>query len=72
MNVRQQLTLEQQFGLQVFESQIRELSPEDTHALLVELKQSMMYQTTAYREILKDAWGIGKGLDDTLGFLPEG
>ncbi|MGB3200032.1 MAG: NblA/ycf18 family protein [Nodosilinea sp.] len=63
MNIRQELPLEQQFELQVFEQQVQSLSQEDAQALLVQLKEAMLYQTTTFREILKDAWGIGKGPD---------
>ncbi|HZG38023.1 MAG TPA: NblA/ycf18 family protein [Nodosilinea sp.] len=60
MNIRQELPLEQQFELQVFEQQIQRLSHEDARTLLVQLKESMLYQNTAFREILKNTWGIGK------------
>ena len=60
MNIRQELPLEQQFELQVFEQQIQRLSQEDARTLLVQLKESMLYQNTAFREILKNTWGIGK------------
>lgn len=63
MNIRQQLPLEQQFELQVFEGQVRQLSQEDAQELLIQLREMMMHQTTTFREILKDAWGIGKDRD---------
>ena len=72
MNIRQQLPLEQQFELQVFEGQIRQLSQEDAHELLIQLREAMLHQTTAFREILKEAWGIGKDVDVTLSLLTEG
>jgi hypothetical protein len=71
MDVREQLPLEQQFELTVFEQQIEELSPEDARLLLVKLKESMLFQTVSFREILKDAWGIGKDLDFTSTLLSE-
>ncbi|PSR12639.1 NblA-related protein [filamentous cyanobacterium CCP3] len=72
MDIRQELPLEQQFELQVFEQQVRSLSREDAQDLLVQLKESMLYQSTTFREILKDAWGIGKGPDLGHGALAEG
>lgn len=51
MNIRQQLPLEQQFELQVFESQVRQLSQEASHDLLIQLREAMLYQTTTFREI---------------------
>lgn len=63
MDIRKELPLEQQFELQVFEKQVQTLSQEDAQLLLVKLKEAMLYQTTAFREILKETWGIGKGVD---------
>lgn len=63
MDIREKLPLEQQFELQLFESQVQQLSLADAQNLLVELRSNMMYQTTTFREILKDAWGIGKDVD---------
>lgn len=72
MDIRQQLTLEQQFELQVFETQVQELSIEQAQDLLVQLRGSMMYQKEAFREILKESWGIGKGVDAASGLFAEG
>lgn len=63
MNIRQQLPLEQQFELQVFETQVQQLNQEDAQALLVQLREAMLYQATTFREILKETWGIEQGLD---------
>ena len=63
MNIRQQLPLEQQFELQVFETQVQQLTQEDAQALLVQLREAMLYQATTFREILKETWGIEQGLD---------
>ncbi|MBE9138972.1 NblA/ycf18 family protein [Nodosilinea sp. LEGE 07088] len=71
MDIREQLTLEQQFELQVFETQVQTLSPADAKTLLVQLREAMLYQTTTFREILKEAWGIGKDIDFTLEALIE-
>jgi hypothetical protein len=71
MDIRQQLPLEQQFELQVFEAQIQDLSQADAKTLLVQLREAMLYQTTTFREILKETWGIGKDIDFTLEALTE-
>jgi hypothetical protein len=71
MNIRQQLPLEQQFELQVFEQQVDRLSHEDAKALLVQLREAMLHQTTSFREILKNAWGIGQDVDLTSELLSE-
>jgi hypothetical protein len=72
MSIRKQLPLEQQFELQVFEAQVQQLSQEDAHELLIQLREAMLYQATTFREILKEAWGIGKNEDMTLNLLADG
>lgn len=72
MDMRQQLPLEQQFELAVFENQVRQLSQEEAHELLIQLREAMLHQTTTFREILKEAWGIGQGVDVTLTLLTDG
>ena len=72
MDIRKELTLEQQFELRVFEKQVQALSQEDAHALLVQLKEAMLYQTTTFRDILKETWGIGKGINVIAEALAEG
>jgi hypothetical protein len=72
MNIRQQLPLEQQFELQVFEGQVRQLSQQEAQELLIHLRETMLYQTTTFRELLKEAWGIGKNVDLPLTLLSEG
>ena len=59
MNVREQLSLEQQFELKAFEQQVKQLSHEDAQTLLVQLKELMLFQNASFSEILKEAWGIG-------------
>jgi hypothetical protein len=71
MNIREQLPLEQQFELQVFAAQVQNLSRADAQALLVQLREAMLYQTTTFREILKETWGIGKDVDFSLEVLAE-
>ncbi|NEP61570.1 MAG: NblA-related protein [Symploca sp. SIO2G7] len=58
MDVREQLSLEQQFELRAFEQQVKQLSHKDAQLLLVRLKELMLFQNASFREILKDAWGI--------------
>lgn len=69
MDIRQKLPLEQQFELQVFESKVQNLSLEDAQELLVQLREAMLYQTTTFRAILKENWGIGKDVDLTSELL---
>ncbi len=71
MNIREQLPLNQQFELQVFENQVRQLSQEDAKALLIEIRALMMYEKATFRELLRDAWGIGKDIDVPFVLLSE-
>lgn len=71
MNIREQLPLEQQFELRVFEKQVAQLSQEDAQELLVALREQMLYQATTFREILKESWGIGQSADFGQDLLPE-
>ena len=66
MSDRQQLSLEQQFELRVFESQVRQLSREDAQELLILLREEMLHQKSTFGEILKELWGIGKDVDISL------
>ncbi|MEM6714779.1 MAG: NblA/ycf18 family protein [Cyanobacteria bacterium P01_D01_bin.6] len=66
MNLRKELPLEQQFELQVFDQQVQQLSQEDAQTLLVKLRESMLYHSATFREILKESWGIEQGFGDLL------
>lgn len=72
MDIRQQLPMEQQFELQVFERQVQQLSHEDAQKLLVKLRESMLHQAFSFREILKNSWGIDQDVDLMSEFLSEG
>lgn len=71
MSIRQNLPLEQQFELQVFESEVQNISLEDARELLVRLRENMLYQTTTFRAILKESWGIGDNNDLVRELLSE-
>ena len=72
MSIRQKLPLQQQFELQIFERQVQQLSKEDAQALLIQLREAMLYQATSFREILKETWDIGEGVDLDSELLAEG
>ena len=63
MDIDQELSVEQQFELKVFETQVQQLSQQDAQMLLVQLRSTMMQQTAYFREMLKEAWGIEKGIE---------
>ncbi|MBV8884011.1 MAG: NblA/ycf18 family protein [Chroococcidiopsidaceae cyanobacterium CP_BM_RX_35] len=71
MNSQDQLSLEQEFTLTALEQQLKELSQAETQALLLELYRNAMIRENTYRELLRDAWNIGKDFKETLGISSE-
>jgi hypothetical protein len=59
MNEPVQLSLEQQFNLKSFETQVDKMSREQAQHFLVKLYEQMMMRETMYKEFLKHEWGIG-------------
>jgi hypothetical protein len=59
MNEPMQLTLEQQFSLRSFESQVERMSREQAQQFLVKLYEQMMMREAMYKSFLKHEWGIG-------------
>lgn len=59
MNEPMQLSLEQQFSLRSFESQVNKMSHEQAQQFLVKLYEQMMMRETMYKHFLKHEWGIG-------------
>jgi hypothetical protein len=53
------LSLEQQFNLRSFESQVERMSREQAQDFLVKLYEQMMRRETMYKHFLKHEWGIG-------------
>lgn len=54
-----QLSLEQQFKLRSFMSQVKGMSQEQAQEFLVQLYEQMIVRETIYKEILKNEWQIG-------------
>ena len=54
-----QLSLEQQFNLKSFETQVDKMSREQAQQFLVKLYEQMMMRETMYKHFLKHEWGIG-------------
>lgn len=71
MDSQDQLSLEQEFTLTALEQQLQELSQAETQALLLELYRNAMIRENTYRELLRDAWNIGKDFKETLGIGSE-
>jgi hypothetical protein len=55
-----QLTIEQQFSLRSFETQVERMSREQAQQFLVKLYEQMMYRETMYRSFLKHEWNINQ------------
>jgi hypothetical protein len=58
MNEPLQLTLEQQFNLRSFESDVSKMSREQAQEFLIKLYEQMIMRETLYKKFLKYEWGI--------------
>jgi Phycobilisome degradation protein nblA len=58
MNQPAQLSLEQQFSLCSFKTQVNDMSREQAQEFLVKLYEQMMLRETMYRHFLKHHWGL--------------
>lgn len=61
MNQPVELTLEQQFSIRSFESQVQQMSREQAQDFLVKLYEQMIMRETMYRHFLKHQWGLEAG-----------
>lgn len=53
-----ELSLEQQFSIRSFESQVQRMSHEQAKDFLVKLFEQMMLREAMYKHFLKHEWGI--------------
>lgn len=60
----QQLTIEQEFTIQSFNSQVNGMSREQAIAFLKDLHRSYIIQKSLYNSLLKEAWNIGAPIMD--------
>jgi Phycobilisome degradation protein nblA len=58
MNKPVELSLEQQFSLRSFETQVGHMSHEQAQDFLIKLYEQMMLRETMYKHFLKHQWGI--------------
>lgn len=54
-----ELSLEQQFAIKSFATQVEKMSHAQAQEFLNKLYEQMMLRETMYRHFLKDHWGIG-------------
>lgn len=58
MNNPIQLSLEQQFNLRSFETQVEQMTREQAQDFLLKLYEQMMLREATYKHLLKHQWGI--------------
>jgi hypothetical protein len=56
-----ELTLEQQFSLRSFETQVSQMSREQAQEFLVKLYEQMVMRENMYKHFLKQQWGLEPG-----------
>lgn len=61
MNQPIELSLEQQFNIRSFETQVEHMSLEQAQDFLVKLYRQMVMREATYKELLKHHWGIEGG-----------
>jgi len=52
------LSLEQQFNLRSFQTQVDQMSREQAKEFLVKLYEEMLVRENIYRDVLKHQWGL--------------
>lgn len=53
-----ELSLEQQFNLRSFETQVQQMDREQAQEFLVKLYEQMLSRENMYKEVLKHQWGL--------------
>ena len=61
MNQPIELSLEQQFSIRSFETQVQQMSREQAQDFLVKLYQQMVMREATYQQLLKHQWGLEGG-----------
>ncbi len=61
MNQPMKLSLEQQFSICSFSTQVQNMSHEQAKDFLVKLYEQMVVREATYQELLKHQWGLDSG-----------
>ncbi|WP_353929761.1 NblA/ycf18 family protein [Okeanomitos corallinicola TIOX110] len=61
MNQPIELSLEQQFNIRSFATQVKDMSHEQAQEFLVKLYEQMVVREATYKELLKHQWGLDSG-----------
>ncbi|HEY9873757.1 MAG TPA: NblA/ycf18 family protein [Candidatus Obscuribacterales bacterium] len=56
-----ELSLEQQFNIRSFQTQVQHMSREQAQDFLIKLYEQMMIREATYRHLLKHQWGLEPG-----------
>lgn len=56
-----ELSLEQQFSIRSFETQVQQMSREQAQDFLVKLYEQMIVRENMYKQFLKHQWGLEEG-----------
>jgi hypothetical protein len=57
------LSLEQQFNLRSFETQVQQMSHEQAQEFLIELYEQMILRENMYKEFIKHQWGLDSNFE---------
>lgn len=52
------LSLEQEFSIQSFKTQVERMSPEQAKSFLIQLHTHFIIREATYKQLLKHKWGI--------------
>jgi hypothetical protein len=58
-----ELTLEEEFSLRSFATQVQQMSREQAQEFLIVLNQQMVLREKLYREFLRHEWKLDQGFD---------
>lgn len=58
MNTPLELSLEQQFNIRSFETQVQRMTQEQAQDFLVKLYRQMIMREETYKQLLKHHWGV--------------
>ena len=58
MNQPIELSLEQQFSIRSFETQVDQMSLEQAQQFLVQMYKQMLMREATYKQLLKHQWGL--------------
>ncbi|NCO75375.1 MAG: NblA-related protein [Cyanobacteria bacterium] len=58
MSNSMELSLEQQFNLRSFQSQVAQMTREQATDFLVKLYEEMLVRENMYKDVLKHQWGL--------------